>query len=110
MGVSKQESIVRTGQRRGDAVLKLVLSPCGPPGGPAVRLVEVGLKPELMEEELRRLDAVLKNVLRPCGPPGGPAARLVEAGLKPELMEGELRGGNAIQTSVKVEVRIYFSV
>ena len=72
MAVSKQESIVRTGEKRGGAVLKLVLSPCGLPGRPAVRLVE--------------------------------------AGLKPELMEGELRGGNAIQTSVKVEVRIYFSV
>ena len=70
MAESKQESIVRIGERRGDAVLKHVLSP--------------------------------------CGLPGGPAARLVEAGLKPELMEGELRGGNAIQTSVKVEERIYF--
>ena len=69
VAVSKQELIVRTRERRGDAVLKHVLSPCGPPGGPAVRLAE--------------------------------------AGLKPELMEGELRGGNAIQTSVKVEVRIY---
>ena len=66
---SKQELIVRTGERRGDAVPKHVLSP--------------------------------------FGPPGGPAARLVEAGLKPELMEGELRGGNAIQTSVKVEEFIF---
>ena len=94
------------GERRGDAVLKHVLSPFGPPGGPAARLVETVLKPELMEGELRRGDATLKSVLSPCGPPGGPAVRLVEVELKPELMEGELRGGNAIQTSVKVEVRI----
>ena len=43
-------------------MLKHVLSPCGPPGGPAVRLVEAGLKPELMEGELRGGNAIQTSV------------------------------------------------
>ena len=98
------------GERKGDATLKHVLSPCGLPGGPAARLVVEVFRPELAEGELKRGDAVLKHVLSPCGPPGHPAARLVEEVFRPELMEGGLRGGTAIQTSVKVEVRIFFSI
>ena len=70
-------------------------------------MVAVSKQELIVRTRERRGDAVLKHVLSPCGPPGGSAARLVEVGLKPELMEGELRGGNAIQTSVKVEVRSY---